>query len=203
MARTPDPDLEDRILDAARRLWKKGEGGESLTMRAVARAAGTNTPAVYRRFNRREEILQALIRQIKQEVYQQIEAAPSAEEACERYVDFGLHNPHEYELYYLHEHEVFAPDGPVNGGPGNGSSATKPVRRRRPSEELMKVKLAQQLGGESEDYSRLTLALWAVLHGTVMLLIRKTIPPHFEPEMRSVCRASVKALLHGEARLRG
>ena len=198
MARTPDPDLEDRILDAARRLWKKGEGGESLTMRAVARAAGTNTPAVYRRFNRREEILQALIRRIRQEVYQQLEAAPSAEEACERYVDFGLHNPHEYELYYLHEHEVFAADEPANGG-----SATTPLRRRRPSEELMKVKLAAQLGGSADDYTRLSLALWAVLHGTVMLLIRKTIPPHFAPEMRSVCRASVKALLHGEARLRG
>ncbi len=197
MARTPDPDLEDRILDAARRLWKKGEGGGALTMRAVARAAGTNTPAVYRRFDRREEILQALIAQVRQEVYQQLEAAPSAEEACERYVDFGLHNPHEYELYYLHEHEVFAPEEP-----GKGSSATKPLRRRRPSEELMKIKLAAQLGGAADDYTRLTLALWAVLHGTVMLLIRKTIPPHFEPEMRSVCRASVKALLLGEARLR-
>ena len=45
MARQPDPDLEDRILNAARKLWKQG-AGKALTMRAVARAAGTNTPAV-------------------------------------------------------------------------------------------------------------------------------------------------------------
>ena len=59
MARQPDPDLEDHILNAARKLWKKG-AGKALTMRAVARAAGTNTPAVYRRFPRREDILRAL-----------------------------------------------------------------------------------------------------------------------------------------------
>ena len=49
MPRHPDPDLEDRILSAAQRLWTRG-GEKSLTMRAVARAARTNTPAVYRRF---------------------------------------------------------------------------------------------------------------------------------------------------------
>ena len=52
MPRPPDPDLEERILKAARKLWKKG-GENALTMRAVAKAAGTkNTPAVYRRFPR-------------------------------------------------------------------------------------------------------------------------------------------------------
>jgi len=37
--RPPNPDLEEQILKAARKLWKKG-GGNALTMRAVAEAAG-------------------------------------------------------------------------------------------------------------------------------------------------------------------
>jgi len=41
MPRQPDPGLEDRILNAAQRLWKKG-GETALTMRAVARLAGTS-----------------------------------------------------------------------------------------------------------------------------------------------------------------
>ena len=41
MPRQPDPNLENRLLNAAQVLWKRG-GEKSLTMRAVARAAGTN-----------------------------------------------------------------------------------------------------------------------------------------------------------------
>jgi AcrR family transcriptional regulator len=196
MARQPDPALEGRILNAARQLWKKGVG-EALTMRAVARAAGTNTPAVYRRFRRREDILRALWQRTRQEILQQLEVGSSAEESCERYLDFALSHPHEYELYYLHEYELFSASAPAREiGPN------QMVRRKRPAEELMKGKLATQLGGSPDDYTRLSLAVWALLHGTVMLLITKTIPPSYAMEMRSVCRASVETLLLGESRLR-
>jgi AcrR family transcriptional regulator len=196
MARQPDPALEGRILNAARQLWKKGVG-DALTMRAVAKAARTNTPAVYRRFRSREDILRALWQQTRQEILRQLEAGDSVEAACERYLDFALSHPHEYELYYLHEYELFAPDGPA-GRP----SQTKADRQKRPAEELMKAKMAAQLGGSAEDYTPLSLAVWALLHGTVMLLITKTIPPSSAAEMRSICNASVTTLLLGEANLR-
>src|ERR1700737_5182419 len=97
MARHPDPDLEDSILNAARKLWKKG-AGKALTMRAVARAAGTNTPAVYRRFRHREDILRALLQRTRQELFQQLEASPSVEVACARYLDYALSHPHKHKL---------------------------------------------------------------------------------------------------------
>ncbi|MFY9648030.1 MAG: helix-turn-helix domain-containing protein, partial [Terriglobales bacterium] len=105
MARPPDPDLEDRILKAARKLWKKG-AERALTMRAIAQAAGTNTPAVYRRFACREDIQRALLQRTKDEVFRQLQNAPSVEEACERYLDFAESHPHEYELYYVHEYKL-------------------------------------------------------------------------------------------------
>ena len=52
MPRQIDPEVEGRIIQAARKLWHKG-GEKALSMRAVAKAAGTNTPAVYRRFRNR------------------------------------------------------------------------------------------------------------------------------------------------------
>ena len=54
--RQPDPELEARILEAADALWRRG-GEKALTMRAVAKAARTNTPAVYRRFKDREHLI--------------------------------------------------------------------------------------------------------------------------------------------------
>ena len=71
MPRRADPELEDKILDAAQKLWKKG-GEKALTMRTVARAAGTNTPAVYRRFRDRDDILRGLLQRIRWEIAAQI-----------------------------------------------------------------------------------------------------------------------------------
>src|SRR5271154_2249614 len=99
MPRHPDPNLEGRILNAARKLWKKG-AEKTLTMRAVAKAAGTNTPAVYRRFKDRRDILHALLRRLQKDVADVVRPCPSAEEACERFLEFALSHPHEYELFY-------------------------------------------------------------------------------------------------------
>src|ERR1700687_908417 len=92
MPRQPDPGLEERILNAARKLWRKGSG-KALTMRAVARAARTNTPAVYRRFPHRDDILRALVHETRQDWFRLVETSSSVEDACERYLDYGLSHP--------------------------------------------------------------------------------------------------------------
>ena len=140
MARPPDPDLEDRILEAARKICKKG-GEQALSMRAVARAARTNTPAVYRRFHSRNDILRALLLRSRDEVFQRLRTALSVEEACEGYLDFALSNPSEYQLYFLHEHDLF-----FSAGPRRGATLNQTVKQKRPVVEFMKGKLAAQLG---------------------------------------------------------
>jgi AcrR family transcriptional regulator len=196
MARQPDPDLEDRILNAARRLWKRG-ASKALTMRAVARVARTNTPAVYRRFPHREDILRALLERTRREIFQQLDSAPSVAEACERYVDYALSHPHEYELYYLHEYDLLFSDKSARA-----ASLNQLFKEKRPAVEMMKGKLASQLGGIPDDYGRLTLAVWALVHGTAMLLIAKTVHPEHAGEMRIVCAASVDTLLREASRSR-
>jgi AcrR family transcriptional regulator len=194
MARQPDPDLEERILNAARQLWKKG-AGKSLTMRAVARAARTNTPAVYRRFPHRDDILRALLQETRRDWLELVATSSSVEDACERYLDYGLSHPHEYELYYLHEYELIS-------SPKVARRATlnQTVEQERPVVQLMKGKLAAQLGGSPDDHTHLEIALWALLHGAVMLLIRKTIRPQHAADIRSICRASVATLLREASR---
>ena len=186
MPRPPNPDLEERILKAARKLWK--EGGESgLTMRAVAEAAGTNTPAVYRRFRDREDILRALLQRIRLEFAAVLKAALSPEDACERYLDYALSHPHEYELFYRYEYELFYSASSVRAGARNDVG--------RPARDAMKQKLAENFGGVPKDYVRLTTSLWMLAHGAAMLMIAKTILPKNVEKSRAIFTASVAALL--------
>jgi len=191
MPRQPDPDLEDRILKAAGTLWQKG-GEKALTMRAVARSAGTNTPAVYRRFRNRKDILRTLLLRIREEVIGVLQASATPQEACDLYLDYALSHAHEYELFYQREYELLS--GP-RAVPGRG-----PVR---PGVEVMRKKLADTLGGTPADHADLSLSLWMVAHGAAMLMIGKTIPPENVAAARSVFATTVETLLRAASRRRG
>ncbi|WP_205471128.1 TetR/AcrR family transcriptional regulator [Nocardioides sp. SYSU D00038] len=59
MARPRDPQIEQRILDAAGELIEE-VGYDALTMEAIAERAGVGKPTVYRRFGNRDEVVFAL-----------------------------------------------------------------------------------------------------------------------------------------------
>jgi AcrR family transcriptional regulator len=185
MPRQPDPGLEDRILDAAGRLWKRG-GETALTMRAVAKAAGTNTPAVYRRFRDREDILRSLLRRIQEDLGKVLQPCRSVEGIAEAYLNYALSHSHEYELFYRHLHELSR-----RSRAGRAPS----LEESRPNLALLERKLAERLGGMPEDHRRLGIALWASAHGVAMLLLSRVSPKEYEPEVRGVFTLSVEALL--------
>ncbi len=174
MPRPPDPLLEGRILEAARKLYMKG-GEKTLSMRALARLAHTNTPAVYRRFRNRKAILRALMERYQQDVYQALQPCSSPQEACERMLEFALTRPREYRLAFVEWFPKF--------------------QEPRPNFEYLKTRFAEWLGGSPEDHSSLVLGLWAQVHGTAMLLISKAVPIEDQAELRSVFSASVKLLV--------
>jgi AcrR family transcriptional regulator len=188
MPRQPDPDLENRILNAAQKLWKRG-GDKALTMRAVARAAGTNTPAVYRRFKDRKDLVRGLLLRTMSRVRQSFEAGETIEDVAEVYVNLALDDPHEYELFYNYAQEFAPPKGP---------GLPKPIREVRPNFALLEQRLAERLGGLPEDHTRRALAIWALMHGTTTLLLQKAVAGH-EEELRSAGRAALEALLNGAA----
>src|SRR5208282_4015075 len=123
MPRQPDPDLEDRILKAAHVLWKRG-GEKALTLRAVARVAGTNTPAVYRRFKDRKDLLLALLRHYQNELGDQFRNTHSIEDTAEVYIDYLVQHPHAYELLLTHGNELRSPK--------RNSRRPQPIRESRP-----------------------------------------------------------------------
>jgi AcrR family transcriptional regulator len=181
MPRHADPDLEKRVLDAAQKLWRGG-GDKTLSMRTLARMAKTNTPAIYRRFKNRKAILQALLLRLRQDLYETIQSSQSLEEACDRYIDFALRRPREYELYHAHQYEL------LRAGRATGREELGP------SFQWTLRKLADQLGGSPEDHIRLVLAMWALAHGTATLLIDKLAPANLEKDLRAACTRAVGEL---------
>lgn len=190
MPRHPDPDLEERVLKAADGLWKRG-GERALTMRAVARVAGTNTPAVYRRFKNREDLIRGLLLRTAGRIRQQFEDGKTIEQMAEAYVEFALKTPNEYELFYSHASLM---------SPRKGRGAPRPIRESRPNFDFTERLLAKNFGGSPDDHTHTALALWALLHGTSSLLLTKSVPEGHEEALREACRAAVKAVLKAAAR---
>jgi len=168
LPRHPDPQLEQRILDAACRLWSRG-GAKSLTMRAVAKTAGTTTPTVYERYRDRNDILRALRQQTRQELYDVLSRCHSLGQCCERYLEFALERSHAYEVLF------------------DGVAQPPSLHEPWPSFNLFRERLAQELGGTPRDHTRLMLALWSLMHGTAMLIIRGRASGALRTQMTHAC----------------
>jgi AcrR family transcriptional regulator len=160
--RQPDPDLEQRILEAASRLWARG-GEKALTMRGIAKAASTTTPTVYERYRDREDILLALRLVTRRELFNAISGARTLRQSVERYIQYALEHSYAYEVLF--------------DGVGKPPSLYEPW----PSFNLIRDRVAKHLGGKPREYTRLMLSLWSLMHGTVMLIIRG----RFEGELRA------------------
>lgn len=146
-----DSRLQQKILKAAERLWAS-QGEHGLTLRSVARAAGTTTPTVYKRFRNKKELQVALAQRFKAEMNAHCFAASRLEDVYRRYVNFAQQNPHKYELLWQTWTEIFHPQGP------------------RPLRAWFLTQLAERFGGEPEDYAEGFYALFLLAHGAATLL---------------------------------
>ena len=78
MPRLPDAALEERIVAAAIRLLDRG-GEAAITLRAVAKEAGTTTPTIYQRFPDRATLMKRLIARLTDDVMDILEPQSSIE----------------------------------------------------------------------------------------------------------------------------
>jgi AcrR family transcriptional regulator len=143
--------LEERILKAAQRLWRtRGEHG--LTLRAVAKEAGTTTPTVYKRFRNKEALLSTLAGRFKALLNEQLFKCTTLEQVCLRYVSFAEENPYEYQLLWRYWTDAFHPDQP------------------RPARAWTLSQFAHRFGGDPEDYALSFYAMFLMSHGAGSLL---------------------------------
>jgi AcrR family transcriptional regulator len=179
--RHPDPELEKRILSAASRLWARG-GEKALTMRAVASAAQTTTPTVYERYRDRADILRALRLKARQELFAVLSPTRSLGEAVEAYLNFALANAHGYQVLF--------------DGVGQPPSIHEPW----PSFTLMRQRLTDRLGSTPRQNNRVMMAIWCLMHGTAMLIIRGGFEGALRTQAVHACIDTVEAIIRCAAR---
>jgi AcrR family transcriptional regulator len=146
-----DKHLEERILKAAQRLWRL-RGARGLTLRAVAREAGTTTPTVYKRFRNKQALQLALATRFREQLNEELFSAKTLEEIPVRYVRFAEEHPNEYQLLWNTWTDIFHPDLP------------------RPGRLWFMAQLADRFGGKPEDYARAFYAFFLLVHGAATLL---------------------------------
>jgi AcrR family transcriptional regulator len=175
----PDKQLEERILAAARRLWRE-EGDKGLTLRAVARAAGTTTPTVYKRFRNKDAIRRALALSFRAEMNAELFASTCLEEVYRRYLAHAEANPHLYDLLRLEWAELYVPNRP------------------RPGRAWVMAQMAERFGGRPEEYGYFVDALFFILHGASALLTVKGDKDAHGPIREACIRTCDRMLEHVE-----
>ena len=181
MPRHPDPDLEQRILAAASRLWARG-GEKALTMRAVAKSAGTTTPTVYERYRDRDDILRALRLETRRALFAAVSTTSTLREAFHAYLEFALKHSHAYEVLF------------------DGVAKPPSLHEPWPSFNLMRERVAKRLGGSPRQYTRLMLAVWSLMHGTAMLIIRGGFEGTLRIQTIHACMDAFDGMLDSAAR---
>lgn len=172
----PDLHLEEKILRSAQRLWRT-RGAAGLTLRAVAKEAGTTTPTVYKRFRNKEALRAALAQRFRMQLNESLFASKSIEDVCRRYLQFAEEHTHEYQLLLQSWSDIFHPDFP------------------QPGKQWLMSKFAERFGGEPQQYSRCFYLLFLLSHGAATLLslpadeaARKEVRNNF----LSVCEALIQ-----------
>jgi AcrR family transcriptional regulator len=182
--RQPDPDLEQHILQAASRLWARG-GEKSLTMRAVAKAARTTTPTVYERFRDREDILRALRLMTREQLLNKLSPTRTLAQACQVYLEFALQHREAYGVLF------------------DAIAQPPSLHEPWPSFNLFRQRLARRLGGTPHTHTRLMLSLWALMHGTAMLVNRGGAEGALRTQMIHACIDAFEAIIAAASRSKG
>ncbi len=161
--------LREEILEATTRLLTTAVARDAVTLRAIAREAGIAAPSIYKHFDNREAILDAVV----EDAFTQLEDACGAaaasscsgreriEAVSRAYVAFGVTHSSEYRI-------MFERSG--------SSDTTLPVREYPAGTRAFHVLVdafadfAREIGLSSADPLQDAQAFWVSLHGVITLV---------------------------------
>lgn len=157
--------LRADLVTAASRLLKDLPGQESLSMRAVARAAGVSAPSVYLHFADKSELMLAVLAQRFAEFGAELEAASSGiadpkdqlRARCHAYAEFAARHPGHYAVMFTAIPET----GPAAEADLPGAGIVADIAR------------LVAACAPAVDPRETALLIWAGLHGIVSLRVSK------------------------------
>src|SRR6202162_1553519 len=154
-------------------------------MRAVAKAAGTTTPTVYERYRDRDDILRALRLKTRRELFAAVSETSTLREAVQSHLEFALEHSHAYEVLF------------------DGVAKPPSLHESWPSFNLIRERIAERLGGNPRQYTRLMLAVWSLMHGAAMPIIRRSFDGMPRIQTIHACLDAFDAMLEDAERSKG
>ena len=175
--------LRQEILDAARELFV-AEGYDSVSMRKIADRIGYSPTTIYLYFKDKSELLQEICESTFAKLSKQIEKSwTTTEDPLERlrlgllsYIDFGLENPHHYDLVLISPKEMHLADLAIEFEDSMGRKAFDLLIKS--VVECLEAGVIRQA-----DVALTAQTLWAGLHGVTALLITHPGFPFVKKEM--------------------
>jgi AcrR family transcriptional regulator len=152
MPRLPDAALEERIVAAAVRLLDRG-GEAAITLRAVAKEAGTTTPTIYQRFPDRAALMKKLVGQLTDGVMEILRPQATIEAIFRRYLGYSQSHSMRVSLMV----ETF--------GTRYVAGASMPAF------ELLQSRITEEVGIKGRECEDLALAIASLAFGTAQGMI--------------------------------
>jgi len=183
---------KESILDAAtQQLYEKGI--ENISIREIAKEADYSPAALYKYFDSKEALIQAVqVRENQQLIQRLAQVDPTLSphqrlvELCLQYIDYGFENPQFLAL--------------INSLTSARRSQSDPIPQQSPYLVFLEavrdcVESEQvQLSGEF-GYEEITYALWALIHGAATLRFSQL--RDFEADFDGTNRRSIELFLKG------
>lgn len=191
--------LRAEILAATERMLLETGSAQAVSVRAVADAVGVTPPSIYRHFVDKTELifevcarhftaLEAYIHDACEGIDDCVEKLRALGQA---YIEFGLANPEPYRIMFMTRPDV-APE--QFQGPALADSAAFGLLMRCVQDCID----AGRIRSEYTDAYRLSIGLWARVHGLTSLRVSKPdMPwpddPQFLEEYADVCLRGIVA----------
>jgi AcrR family transcriptional regulator len=152
MPRLPDAALEEKIIAAAMRLLDRG-GDDAVTLRAVAKEAGTTTPTLYERFPDRDALMRRVIDRATEAMVEVLRPCKSVRSMFRAYLRDALAHSNRVALSVRTFGERY-----VRGD-------------EMPGFDLLKARLTEELGVKGSTLEDLALAIASLAFGTAQGMI--------------------------------
>lgn len=152
MPRTPNVTLEGKIIAAAMRLLDRG-GEEAVTLRAVAKEAGTTTPTIYERLEDRDRLMRRLARQGTEDILSVLAPCKTVEALFSAYLRETQQRPNRVGFSVRTFGERYV------------------AGEEMPAFDLLKTRIAQEVGVTGSNCEDLALAIATLAFGTTQGMI--------------------------------
>ncbi|HET6527459.1 MAG TPA: TetR/AcrR family transcriptional regulator [Balneolaceae bacterium] len=193
MAQTQEKGLKRKIITTARQVLLS-DGYHNFSLRKVARKSDVSATSIYLHFENKDDLVHTLMDEtirklnnhLKNSIKQAIDPIEKLNILANRYVNFALENPREYQLIYVISSEEMS------------RYPKEKFRKARKGYEMVTSVLEDgvRAGLIDEKHPRLAAYIfWAQLHGVMSVVLSKRLDTRID--QKAFIKESIDHIING------